>query len=554
MDNPVESRQIKLICIALAVITLAVYWQVWDFDFTNFDDDVYVHNNVAVQAGLRPVTIKWAFTTNYQSNWHPLTWISLMADTEAGKIASWVFDIELGRGNPGVYHLTNVLLHLANTLVVFTVLLRMTGWRWRIAFVAALFALHPAHVESVAWIAERKDVLSTLFWLGTMWFYTGYTRSRAARDYLLALGLFALGLLSKPMLVSLPLVLLLLDYWPLGRLRDGARWQDLVREKAPFLALAFVSCVVTFWAQRTGGAVGSFETYPLGVRLANAIVAYAGYIAQMFWPVRLAVLYPHPGASLPLWKAAGSAAAMIAVTAAAVRAARTRPYFIVGWLWYLITLVPVIGLVQVGKQPMADRYTYVPLLGLFFIISWGGSEVLLGRDRQAVSASLARKAAAGVLAAAVILALIPAAYAQVGVWRDSITLWRHAIAVGADTPLAHNNLATALKDKGFTEDAISEFRTAIQMEPEYADAIFNLATTLGENGQCAEAAVQFRRVLKLSRGLYPEAHNGLGICLRELGDVRGAIRHFRRALELNPDLRTARDNLDQTLALQGSGP
>ena len=341
----------------LTAVTLSLYAPVRHFDFINFDDPAYVLNNPQVQAGITSSSIRWAFTQGHSSNWHPLTWISHMLDWQL-----------FGR-HAGGHHATNVLLHTGNTLLLFGLLIRLTGKAGRSAVVAGLFALHPLHVESVAWIAERKDVLSTFFGLWTLWAYARYADRPSAARYLAALGLFALGLMSKPMLVTWPFVLLLLDYWPLKRV-DSVPWRTLLREKVPFLVLALASAVVTFLVQREGGAVAAISRISAGMRLQTALVAYVAYIGKLVWPTRLAVLYPLAH-SLPIAQVAGAVAVLAIITYAAWRGARRFPYLATGWLWYLGTLVPVIGLVQVGTQRMADRYTYIPYIGLFVFGVWG---------------------------------------------------------------------------------------------------------------------------------------------------------------------------------------
>ncbi len=381
-EAPIMRREI-LICLFLVLATLTVYWQVGNYEFVNFDDDKYIIENFHVQKGLTRDSVIWAFTATHVSNWHPLTWLSHM------------LDFQLYGLNPSGHHLTNVFFHLVNTLLLFLVLKLMTGALWRSGLVAALFAVHPLHVESVVWVAERKDVLSTLFWMLTLWAYLGYTKRPGVKRYLVILLAFALGLMAKPMLVTLPFVLLLLDYWPLKRIelgqsaiglpaasqpstianKPGAQAFRLLLEKTPMFVLAAVSSVVTFIVQKSGGAVGALETYPFKIRMANALLSYVIYLKKMIWPQNLAVFYPHPGQSLPMWQAAGAGLLLVVVSIAVIRAGRRYPYLPVGWLWYVGTLVPVIGLVQVGDQAMADRYTYVSLIGLFIVVAWGVPDV-----------------------------------------------------------------------------------------------------------------------------------------------------------------------------------
>ena len=353
-----------LICLTLILTTLAVFYQVCTYDFVNFDDAEYIYENPNIQAGITPEAIKWAFTTGRANNWHPLTWLSHMLD--------W----QLFGPNPGGHHLTNLIFHIANTLLLFVVLKQMTGAIWPSAFVAALFALHPLHVESVAWVAERKDVLSTFFWILTMWAYVRYVRRPKIVSYLLVVVFFVLGLISKPMLVTLPFVLLLLDYWPLDRLNPKRPKVSLLIEKVPLFVMVLASCIVTFIVQSKSGAMLSGKSYSLLIRLANAFISYLQYITKMIWPVRLTMFYPHPGPNVSILYGIISAVFLLVVTIFIFQFAANRRYLVTGWFWYLGTLVPVIGLVQVGDQAMADRYSYITLTGLFIIIAWGLPELL----------------------------------------------------------------------------------------------------------------------------------------------------------------------------------
>ncbi|MCX6375590.1 MAG: hypothetical protein NTU88_06080, partial [Armatimonadetes bacterium] len=372
MRDSAQKHQLLLAALLLTVMTLAVYWQALNHDFiTVYDDGSYVLKNEHVQRGLSIENVAWAFTTTDVYNWHPLTWISHMLDCQ-------LFGLK-----PRGHHATSLILHLADSLLLLLVLTRMTKSVWKSFFVAALFAIHPTHVESVVWIAERKDVLSAFFWMLTMGAYVLYAERPGIGRYLLIMSAFALGLMSKPMLVTLPLILLLMDYWPLGRFRFGEPspkkkkgkqpWsgRKLIWEKVPLLALTLGSSIATFAAQKHGGAMTSLDEFPLGVRIANAFVSYIGYIGKTFWPSKLAVLYLHPGASLPIWEVIGSALLLALIFVAVFRFGRGHPYLQVGWLWYFVTLIPVIGFIQVGRQAMANRYTYVPLIGLFIMIAWG---------------------------------------------------------------------------------------------------------------------------------------------------------------------------------------
>ncbi len=525
------------VCCALVVLTLALYWQVTSFEFTNFDDDFYVYNNPAVQAGVGPQTVRWAMTTRYAANWHPLTWISLMADTDASKIAEWVIDSSIGPHNSGFYHLTNAVLHAANAVLLFLLLNLMTRRRWPSAFVAALFAVHPLHVESVAWVAERKDVLSTLFWLLTTLAYVRHVKTPGPRTWLWVLVLFALGLMAKPMLVTLPLTLILLDLWPLGK----SQITDLKSQmdKLSLFVLALVSCGLTVWAQGSGGAMGDAIRYPIGVRLANAAVAVFAYLWKMTWPADLSFLYLHPGTSLPVWQVIASAIGLIVVTVLALRAARNKPYITVGWLWYLITLLPVVGLVQVGKQAMADRYTYVPLIGIFIIVAWGLPDLM---GLKPAKPSPARVFILGVLGFAAIAALTVSAHHQIGYWQSSLTLFPRAIQLDPTNSLAYNNLGNALLDDGQAADAEANFRKALKHHPEYLDARYNLAGALREQGKTAEAIATYKQVLKEYPG-HINALNNLGSMYAIQGNLPEAIKYFEAVLKLDPSNESTQQNL-----------
>ena len=493
-DNTYVMSRKFIICLLLILITCVVYLQVLDYEFVYFDDTLYVTENHWVQNGLTIDGVGWAFTTSHASNWHPLTWLSHMLDCQLYGL------------NPRGHHLTSVLLHIANAVLLFLVLNRMTGAQWASGFVAALFALHPLHVESVAWVAERKDVLSTFWGLLTLWLYAGYVEHPRRIRYLFALFTFALGLMTKPMLVTLPFVLLLLDYWPLERIRveqlpgeststiGASNMQrspilGLLWEKAPFLALAAVSSTVTFIVQRSSGTMAALDVYPVKIRVANALLSYVAYMWQMIWPQNLAVIYPHPGNSLSMLQAFGAGLLLVFISIAAMRAARRHPYLTVGWLWYLGTLVPVIGIVQVGMQAMADRYTYVPLIGLFIIIAWGVPDLLASyRYRRAIISV----GSGGLLSILIIITWV-----QLHHWRNTVTLFQHTLRVTSKNFLAHNNLGAALADLGKIQDAISHYRKALEINPSYWLAHNNLATTLAEKGDPKEAFAHYQEALKI---------------------------------------------------------
>jgi len=432
----------------LTITTIIVYWQVRTYDFINCDDNLYVIENPSVFSGLTFKNVIWAFTDAHAGNWHPVTWLSHMLDCQ-------VFGL-----NPGRHHLTNLFFHIANTLLLFLILRMMTGALWQSGFVAALFALHPLHVESVAWIAERKDVLSTFFWMLTMYSYVRYVRAPGLERYWPVLLFFILGLMAKPMLVTLPFVLLLLDYWPLGRFNAGASHKNtsavagLIREKIPLFVFVAASCSITFFVQKSSGAVRSLEDFSFTVRLANALVSYGGYLAKMVWPHSLAIFYPHPGMPSAL-KIAGACLMLIGISYVAVKTASKHPYMIVGWLWYVGTLVPVIGLVQVGPQAMADRYTYIPLIGIFIMIAWGIPE--------AVASWRQKRVCLPVLGIGAVILLSALTWGQAAYWKNSHTLFKHAISVTEKNYTIHYNLGIALFDQGGKTEAITHFAEATRL-------------------------------------------------------------------------------------------
>ena len=534
----------------LALTTIAVYWQVGSYEFVNFDDDKYVIENHHLHKGLTRESFIWAFTATDTANWHPLTWLSHLVD------------FQLYGFNPTGHHLTNVFFHLVNTLLLFLVLKRMTGTLWRSGFVAALFALHPLHVESVAWVAERKDVLSTFFWILTLWAYLGYVQRPGVRRYLLILLAFALGLMAKPMLVTLPCVLLLLDFWPLERIQLGQasigrtalgppavmantpRRQAfrLLWEKTPFFALAAVSSFVTFVVQKSGGAVGALEVYPIKIRVANALVSYVRYMVKMIWPRNLAVFYPHPGQSLPMWQAAAAGLLLLLISIAVIRAGRRRPYFPVGWFWYLGTLVPVIGLVQVGEQAMADRYSYVPLIGLFIMAAWGVPELLAKYRYQRIVLTT--------LATTLLVTLTLVTNLQVRHWQNSLTLFQQAVKVTANNYVAHDSLGNALAQQGMIEQAITHYREALRIKPNLANTHNNLGVALLQQGEINRAMAHYYQALRLKPDS-ADTHNNLGVALFNLGQPDKAIGHYLTAIKLDPNFSKAHNNLGNALAQKG---
>jgi len=530
----ISRHLVAVAALLLIASTLLVYAPSKDHQFINFDDNTYVTGNNWVKRGLTWESVGWAMTTMEEANWHPLTWLSHM------------LDVQLFGLNPAGHHLTNLLLHMANVLLLFGVLQQMTGAVWRSALVAALFALHPLNVESVAWVAERKNVLSTLFWLLTMAAYVRYVRKPNWGRYLGMMGILVLGLMAKPMLVTLPCVLLLLDYWPLGRLGKDSKefWERLPRlaaEKLPlFIPVAAIS-VVTIEAQSQAGALSSWEWLSPGVRVANAVTAYGVYLKKMLWPMDLAVFYPHPGNSLAVWPVVLAALLLVILSLGVWWQGRRSRYLVVGWLWYLGTLFPVSGLLQVGGQAMADRYTYVPLMGLFIILVWGIVELA-----QTLHLPKAWLMSAGLC---VVIVLIGAVRLQLGHWRNSFTLFQHALESTTDNHMAHSNLGIAFLQKGDLDGAIDHFFKALEIKPTHAGVHTNLSIALRRKGMLDEALEHSIRSVQSNPDL-AEAHNNLGISLFQKGSVEEALQEFRKALELKPDYTACYYNLGVVLENQ----
>ncbi len=532
-----DKYQVYFIYLALAIATRAVYWQVHSFEFVNYDDARYVSKNEHISSGLAWKNIVWVFTKEHVGNWHPLTGLSHMLDCR-------LFGLK-----PGLHHLVNLLFHIVNTLLLFNVLRQMTGTVWQSSFVAALFALHPLHVESVAWISERKDVLSTLFWILAMAAYLRYVKTPKAGSYILTLTLFALGLMAKPMLVTLPFVLLLLDYWPLNRLQiDEAgkiKWhflRHLIWEKIPFLILSAISSIVTFFVQKSAGTVGGLDFFPLTVRLANAVVSYAKYIGKMIWPAHLAAFYPYP---LKLWSVSQVLAAIVllsVITILVIRLGKKYKYLPVGWFWYLGTLVPVIGLVKVGIQSMADRYTYVPLIGLFIIIAWGITDLLKHWKY--------RQIAFGVSSIFVILVLSICTWVQTSYWRNSRALFEHALKVTTDNYVAYSNLGTACEKLGRYDEAIEAYKQVIRIRPYDAEAYYNLGIASGALGRYQEAIDACQQAIRIKPD-YAMAFCNLGAVYHQLGRYQEAIDACKQAVRIEPDLAEAHFNLGVTYSALG---
>jgi tetratricopeptide (TPR) repeat protein len=504
-----EGRAV-LLAAGLVLATLAAYASVARNDFIHIDDNTYVTDNPHVQAGLSLGTLAWAFTTSRGANWHPLTWLS------------HALDCQLFGLHPAGHHLTSLLLHVVSAVWLFFLLRRATSSTGRSAFVAALFALHPLHVESVAWVAERKDVLSGLLWMATLWSYLRWVELPGAGRYALVLLLYALGLLAKPMLVTLPFVLLLLDLWPLSRM--SMIWPR-VREKLPLFALAVAASVITFFVQRAQGAMAGGAKIPLGLRIENALVSTVAYVAQTVWPARLGFFYPHPLEAYPVWQVAGSALLLAAASVVAFLTLRTRPYVAVGWLWFLGMLVPVIGLVQVGTQARADRYTYLPLIGLSIAVAWGAFD-LAGRARWGRIAL-----AAGAVALAASWAILTSV--QVGHWKNDRTLYEREVALLPDNAAAHGMLGMVHLRERRLDQAIAEYKIALSLEPKYAQGHSNYGMALELQGNKHEALAEYQRAVAFDPNL-AEAHFNLGNIYHDLGRFEEAQGCYRQALRLNP--------------------
>jgi len=534
-----------VLSIILVAVTLAVYWPVQTFDFVNYDDPIYLTENPAVQSGLSWQGIRWSFSTFHAGNWHPLTWLSHMAD------------FSLYRFSSGGHHWTNLQIHLLNVLLLFLVLRGMTGATVCSAGVSMLFAIHPLHVESVAWVSERKDVLSGFFWILTMGSYSHYVKRSTILRYSLVLLFFICGLLSKPMAVTLPFALLLLDYWPLRRHAHAATVFDpfllrfkvfkekpafrLAVEKIPMIMLLTASCVVTVLAQKAAGAVVPIEAADLSHRFANAAVSYLEYIRKMFWPYDLGVLYPYRGV-IPPWHIGAASSVLAGVSVVAFWQARSRPYLLVGWLWFIGTLVPVIGIVQVGAQAMADRYTYIPLIGLFMGISWMVQTV------TARNTWLKRSAFVAVLL--LCIGCVSLTRMQVGTWKNSFTLYQHALEVVPENPVALNNLGVLCLEAGILEKAVSFFRKAVDLAPHYQDAWVNMGAAALRTENLDEAD---RCLLQASRidVHHTNLRMNIGILMLRRGFPDEAEREFRYVLALNPYHEVAHHRLGALLFHQG---
>jgi protein O-mannosyl-transferase len=549
-----------LICLALAILTIIAFWSLKDCGFIDLDDPIYVHANAHVKSGLNANSVRQAFSSELVekcSNWHPITWLSLMLDYE-------IFGL-----NPSGYHLINLLLHVMNAMLLFLILHRMTKKLWASAFVAALFAIHPLHVESVAWIAERKDVLSTFFWMLTMGAYSYYVKHTGFRRYFFVLLFFVLGLMAKSMLVTFPMVLLLLDYWPLQRFQKNRqdckiqtegvkpvssdkqkqkskkeqpaknilevnkpadfkyKWSmvyPLLWEKVPLFALSIFSCIVTYIAQQKGGAVASIQTISLGVRIGNAFISYIAYIGKMIWPSNLAVLYPHTGLLAP-WQVLGSIFLFFGITLIIIWRAKEIPYLATGWLWYTGTLVPVIGILQIGSQAMADRYAYIPLIGLFIIVAWGVPDLLekWNYRKEILIAS----------SALIISCLSIITWTQVGYWQNSITLFDQTLKVTDHNWLIYNNRGISHNSLGNYRQAMQDFAKAIEIKPNYIESYYNRGLAYNGLGNYRQALEDFNKTIEKIPG-NADPYISRGIAYNGLGNYRQALEDFNKSIQMRP--------------------
>jgi tetratricopeptide (TPR) repeat protein len=521
----------------LTVVTLVVFWQVNQYDFVNFDDNIYITENSHVQSEITLDGLRWAFSTTYAEFWHPLTWLSLMLDYQ-------LFGL-----NAGGYHLTNLILHILSTLLLFWLFNRMTGMIWRSAFVAALFALHPLHVESVAWISERKDVLSAFFWMLTLCLYVYYTEKPVIKRYLLVLFSFVCGLMSKSMVVTLPLVMILLDYWPLNRLQFNGRklseakifkiiplWQ--LQEKIPFFVFSAVFSIITLYAQYRPFA----NRFTFGSRIANATVSFVTYLEQTFWPHDLSVIYPFPE-QLLLWQTLGAALLIIVITSAVIVMIKRLPYLFVGWLWYATTLLPVIGIIQINSQAMADRYTYLPSTGIGIMLAWGIPYLIKSEDmRNKILLPAA-------IAALAILSFLT--WQQCHYWKNGVELFSHALQIKRNNHLAYNNRGVNYGKLGQYQRAIEDFNKAIDLNPNYFRSYHNRGIVYAELGQYQKAIEDCNKTIRLKPD-YLDAFYNRGVAYGELGQYQRAIEDFNETIRLKPDYAYAYYNRAIAYLLQGN--
>ena len=532
----------KFAPVSIVLLTIFVFAPVLGFDFVNFDDPVYVLDNPIIADGLTWSGVKHAFTMIQAGYWIPVTWLSHMADVELFGFA------------PGLHHLVNVVVHVLTTLLLYGLVVRMTGAHARAAFVAAVFAIHPLRVESVAWVAERKDILSTMFWMLAVFAYAEYAAKPSRGRYLSVAGLFVVGLLAKPMVLTLPIVLLLLDVWPLRRLPVrradwfpsppqgadlGTNPRYVLLEKIPLLILSILAAGVTIWAQHVGGAVKGFDLFPLSQRIANALVSYVAYLGMLVWPVNLAVFYPN--VPVPIWQVAAAVAVLVVITWFAVRTLPRYPYLAVGWFWYVVTLLPVIGIIQAGLQSRADRFLYVPHIGLSLAVAWGVSDLVRSsRIRAALPA----------IAGLVIFVLASAAQRYVLTWQNSETMWRRALAVTTDNYMAHHNLGVVLTGNGQDELARAELTETLRIWPEFAEAHNTMGNLQARAQDDAAAIAHYREALRLAP-YFSAAHNNLGLALMRRGATSDAQTHFQEAVRLAPYSAASHHNLGRALVAQG---
>jgi tetratricopeptide (TPR) repeat protein len=511
-----------VLCALLAMAVFLVFGRTVQHEFVNYDDNQYVYQNPHVFNGLNPTNIAWAFAQTHSENWHPITWISHMLDCKLYGLKA------------GGHHLSSVFLHTLTAISLFLLLQRTMSAFWDSALVTALFAIHPLRAESVAWVSERKDVLSGLFFVLTLLAYSTYVRqlkeasSQRHLYYILTIALFACGLMSKPMLVTLPFVLLLLDYWPFQRISQACTWPRLVLEKTPLFLLSIISCMVTVVAQKA--AVAPIEWLPLSSRIENAFVSYATYLVQLVYPVGLSVYYPHAESGLSAWKLGASAVFLVTITIAAWVERQRMPYLIVGWLWYLGMLIPVAGFVQVGEQARADRYTYLPHIGIYLILAFA--------IRHAAGNVKTRRLVLSVASAVAVVLLAVCAWKQTSYWQNSETLWQRSLSINPGNAIAHNNLGTVLADAGQKEKAFSHFQSATQLKPRFAEAHNNLGTLLFERGSLSESIQSFQLATKL-KPAYAPAHVNLANALAGQKKFNESLEHYQKAIHLDPALANA---------------
>ncbi len=536
----VERKRNIILGMLLICVTFSIYAKIWTHEFIGYDDNKYVTENPYVTNGINKESLFWAVTSTHSSNWHPVTWLSHM------------MDVEFYGMNAGGHHATSLLLHIGNSLLLFILFSRMTGCIRRSFIVAFLFAIHPLHVESVAWVAERKDVLSTFFALLALWCYLSYARCQKITSYLLMTVFFILALMSKPMVVTLPFVLLLLDYWPLKRIQFGQNdplvnigtqrsARQLVYEKIPLIALTGISCVVTFIVQQKGGAVALSEVYPLGMRFANALTSYVKYLQKTVLPYDLGILYPYPEA-ITVPQSTGAAILLAGSTFFALRYCKRFPWLFVGWFWYIGTLLPVIGIVQAGVQSMADRYTYIPLIGIFIILSWGLTEFFRYRH---YNRTLLYAITIGVFSALAIIS-----WRQVSFWKKSISLFTHTLEVTKNNYVIHNNLAFELALQGRKEEALKQYKEAVRINPNFEQAHINYASLLFSLGKVAESSSYYQEVLKKNRN-FARTHYSFAVLLLKTGKNESAIHQFLKALRIKPDLSEAYNGLGAVMVSKG---